>query len=420
MSRVPAGRAARAVRVASLLAKLAAGAAEPAAVRAERVVTALAELRGAALKLGQLFSLQGSDLLPPEMQFALAALRNGAAIAPFSQVEGVLRRELGRDWRARFASIDPEPLAAASIGQVHAATACDGRELALKVQYPGIARGIDADVDMAVLLLRTAGLVAPDRELGATLTRVKRELHREADYRREARNTLAYRSWLEADPTFEVPRVHADLSTRRVLASDRLRALPIEDLRSPEHPQALRDHLGTALFALALRELFELRRVQTDPNFANYLYLPRAQRIALVDFGSLLDLPLELAGAYRSLLCAAVEGEERDIAEAATRLGLLRGGENAAARAAWLELVHTAAEPLRAKGPYDFAGSDLGRRVRALTASAYRATDLPVPSGEILFVQRKLAGTYLLLQHIGARADARAVYERYVSSLART
>jgi predicted unusual protein kinase regulating ubiquinone biosynthesis (AarF/ABC1/UbiB family) len=399
------------VRIAKLLARLAASG-EPASVRAGRVVAALAELRGAALKLGQLFALQ-ADALPAELR-ALSALREGAAPAPFAQLEGVLRRELGRDWRASFAGVDREPLAAASIGQVHAATARDGRDLALKIQYPGIAHSIDGDVDLAVRLLRSSGLLDPEREVGATLARMKRELHREADYRREARSQVAQRAWLESEPDFEVPRVHLDLSTRRVLATDRLRALPIDDLRSPEHPQALRDRLGGALLALALRELFELRRVQTDPNFANYLYLPRAQRIGLVDFGSVLEVPRGLATAYRDLLRAAIGGEDADLAAAGAGLGLLRGAETLAARAAWLELARAAAEPLRARGAYDFAGSDLAQRVRALGAAAYRAPDLPVPSAEILLLQRKLAGTYLLLQHIGARVDGHSTWRRHV------
>ncbi|HXZ85642.1 MAG TPA: AarF/ABC1/UbiB kinase family protein [Myxococcota bacterium] len=402
---MPAGRAARSVRVAALAAKLAAGS-EPAALRAASLVALLGELRGAALKLGQLVSLQAGELFAPELRAAFDALREGAAPVPFSQVESTLRRELGGDWRALLASLDPEPLAAASLGQVHAARARDGRELALKVQYPGVARGIDGDVDLAVWLLRSSGLLAPGREIAATLARLKRELHRETDYRREARSALAYRAWLESDPDFEVPRVHLDLSTRRVLASDRLRALPIDDLRSPEHPQALRDRLGQALLGLALRELFELRRVQTDSNFANYLYLPGARRIGLIDFGSVLELPHELAAAYRALLRAAVDGDERDLGAAAAKLGLLRGDEALATRRAWLELARASAEPLRARGAWDFAGSDLPRRVRALAAAAYRAPDLPVPTAEVLLVQRKLAGTYLLLRHIGARARA--------------
>jgi len=408
-SRVPAGRTARALKVGALLADLAV---HRRTGREERIATALGELRGAALKLGQLVSLQGGDLLPRELALALSALRDGAAMAPFAQVQAVLRRELGPDWRERFQEIEPEPLAAASIGQVHAARARDGRELALKVQYPGVARSIRPDLDMAALLLRATGF-SGERELGPLMARLGRELSHEADYRREAANTSAYRAWLEADPDFEIPRVHADLSTRRVLATDRLRALPIEDLRSPEHPQPRRDRFGAALLALAFRELFGFHAVQTDPNFANYLYLPRAQRIALVDFGSLLRLPAALVLAYRALLRALVSGSDREVGDAAVHAGLLGGDEKPEAREHWLRFARTAAEPLRVSGAYDFAGSDLGRRVRALAGAAYREPVLPTPPAEILLVQRKLAGTFLLLQHIGARADARALYDRF-------
>src|SRR5262249_27062445 len=149
------------------------------------------------------------------------------------------------------------------------------------------------------------------------------------------------------------PAVHADLSTRRVLASDRVRGLPIDDLRSPEHAQALRDRLGGALLALALRELCEANRIQTDPDAANYLFLPESARIALLDFGSILRLGRETGPAYRALLVAAVEGSERELADVAARLGFLRGDEAPDARRAWLELARCAAEPLRAPGTYD-------------------------------------------------------------------
>jgi predicted unusual protein kinase regulating ubiquinone biosynthesis (AarF/ABC1/UbiB family) len=129
------------------------------AASAERLAARLARLRGAAMKLGQLLSIEGEDLLPPDFARALATLRSGASPMPLAQLHRVLGRELGAGWRKRFARFDEEPIAAASIGQVHRAVAADGRDLAIKVQYPGVARSVDSDVDNVAVLLRLLNLL---------------------------------------------------------------------------------------------------------------------------------------------------------------------------------------------------------------------------------------------------------------------
>jgi predicted unusual protein kinase regulating ubiquinone biosynthesis (AarF/ABC1/UbiB family) len=425
-ARVPAGRVERMGRLAALLANVAGETAldllrrlarpsgtpsGSAAASAQRLSDALSELRGAALKLGQMLSLQGRDLLAPELSQILGALQDCAHFMPAWQVQQVLRRELGRDWRARFREFDEEPLAAASIGQVHAAVARDGRDLALKVQYPGVGRSIDADVDNLVLLLRALRLLPPSLELEALAPELKRELHREADYRREADSTERYRRLVGDDPDVLVPRVHADLSTRRLLATDRVRARPIEDLRSPEHPQERRDRIGTKLLRLVFRELFAFRFIQTDPNFGNYLYEPKEERIALLDFGSTRRLSPGLCAAYRGLFEAATRRDRERLLSLSESMALLRGSEPRPAREAFARLCETFAEPLRAAGPYDFLASDLPRRMRDLTLAAYGHSALPRVPTPLLLVQRKLAGTYLLLQHLGARVAAAPLLE---------
>ena len=185
----------------------------------------------------------------------------------------------GRDWEGRFAEFDFEPIAAASIGQVHQAVASDGRQLALKIQYPGVAKSIDSDVDNLATALRLSNILPRDVDVSDLLVEVKRELHREVDYIREARNLQRYAELVERDREFAIPKVHTDLTTSNILAMDHLPGLPLEDVCGPEHPPELRDRTATALMGLVLRELFEFRFVQTDPNFANYLWLPDEGRI---------------------------------------------------------------------------------------------------------------------------------------------
>ncbi len=427
---MPDGRAERIARLAGLLAGIAgesalevlrratgsgdrSGSLLMTSANAIRLSETLADLRGAAMKLGQLLSLQGEGMLPPRLREALAQLQNQAHFMPEAQVRQVLGREFGRAWKSRFAEFDFEPLAAASIGQVHAATARDGRDLALKLQYPGIERSIDGDVDNLALVLRGLRLVPSGLDLDAVIPELKQELRREADYAREARSQERYRALVGEDPGVLVPRVHADLSTRSVLALDRVRGLPIEDLRSPEHPQSRRDEIGTKLLRLVFRELFEFRFVQTDPNFANYLFEPKQERVALLDFGAVRSFSAHFTGHYAELIAATIEKDAERVEERANALGLLRGDESPEARAAFARLCERVAEPLRFAGPYDFATSELAREVRELGIDAYTRRGLRAPTTELIFLHRKLAGTYLLLAHIGARVDCAEVFEEF-------
>jgi predicted unusual protein kinase regulating ubiquinone biosynthesis (AarF/ABC1/UbiB family) len=381
---------------------------------ARRMTETLADLRGAAMKLGQLLSLQGEDLLPPEFAEILASLRNQANFMPEEQVREVMAAEFGSDWGDRFAEFDFEPIAAASIGQVHAGVAPDGRDLAIKIQYPGVARSISGDVDNLGVLLRLARILPGDIEVKPLLKEIKRELRHEADYEREAASTERYRSLVADDPSVMVPRVHRDLSTRHVLSTDRVYARPIEDLRSPEHPQERRDRVGERLIRLVLRELFGFRFMQTDPNFANYLFDPEKERLALLDFGGVRRFTRPFTETYRKFIVGCVEENWEDGFEAARELGFLRGDETPGALETFARLTALLTEPLRHRGRYDFPESDLAGRAREVSLEAIAEYRLPHPPVETLFLHRKLGGSFLLLAHIGARVDCHALYEELV------
>ena len=259
--------------------------------RAQKLARRLSQMRGAAMKLGQLLSLEGDDLLPPEFAEALAVLRSAADVMPPTQVRRVLGRAYGKGWEARFREFDFEPIASASIGQVHEAVTSDGRRLALKVQYPGVARSIDSDIDNLASLLRMLRILPLEFDLSEIIAEAKQQLKQEADYRLEAGYLRRYAELIADDPSVSVPGVHDDFTTTRVLAMNRASGLPIEDLRGPEHPQSLRDDVGHRLQDILFRELFEFRFMQTDPNFANYLFDPGTGHIVLLDFGSVREFP---------------------------------------------------------------------------------------------------------------------------------
>jgi aarF domain-containing kinase len=378
--------------------------------RAQKLARRLSHMRGAAMKLGQLLSLEGDDLLPPEFAEALAVLRQTADAMPISQVRSVMGRAYGKGWEERFSEFDFEPLAAASIGQVHGAVTVDGREVALKIQYPGVARSIDSDVDNLAGLLRVTRILPVEIDISAIIDEAKRQLKQEADYLREAEHLVRYRALVADEPGIWVPGIHEDLTTKRVLAMDRAFALPIEELRSPDYPQSVRDEVGRRLQRIMFRELFEFRFVQTDPNFANYLYAPQSDELVLLDFGSARDFSEELIGKY-SRICRAMIDEDRDeIHRAAVDIGYLGGEEYGDRLAAFLDLILLAGEPLRHEGIYDFAESSLAGRAREKGFDlVFREGFLRAPPPETIFLHRKLAGTFLLCAHIRARVDTRSL-----------
>ena len=434
-SRVPSGRVERLARLGVMAGEFALGGIAEGARRvlasdasegsvflsgayAEKLADRLAHMRGAAMKLGQLLSLEGEDFLPPEFADALAILRDSADSMPATQVRRVLGREYGKGWQQRFREFDFEPIASASIGQVHRAVALDGRELALKIQYPGVARSIDSDIDNLASLLRLSQILPVELEIRGLVAEAKRQLREEADYLAEARNMRRFAKLLADDDALLVPAVHEDLSTRRVLAMDRSRALPIEELRSPDCKQDLRDAIGARLVDLMHRELFEFRFVQTDPNFANYLFEPDSGRLVLLDFGSVIDFPKDFVVRYARICRAMRQGDVQEAQRMAVEIGYLSGQEPPERAQALAELVVLVGEPLRSQGPYDFGASDLAARARSSGMDlAFRQGFLRAPPPETIFLHRKLGGTFLLCSRIRARVDAGGLVEPHLARI---
>ncbi|MGY6412163.1 MAG: ABC1 kinase family protein [Alkalilacustris sp.] len=382
---------------------------------AARLTDQLARMRGAAMKLGQLMSMDSGDLLPPEMAQAMARLRAEAHPMPPRQLKAVLGANWGPDWLRRFERFETTPIAAASIGQVHRARTRDGRDLAIKIQYPGVRRSIDSDVDNVAALIRLSGLMPPGADPGPLLAEAKAQLHEEADYLREGRCLARFGDLLAGAEGLRVPRLHADLTTADILAMDHVAGEPVEAL--VDAPQATRDLVATRLVELALRELFEFGLMQTDPNFANYRHDPASGAVVLLDFGATREIPAPLAGHYRDLLRAGLAGDRAGLEATAHAMGLIGPALPPALIEELMALAEIAFAPLRRPGPIDIAGLGITERLR--DAGLRIATDHGpgghLPPAEVLFIQRKLGGLYLLAHRLRARVDAHALVTRWLA-----
>ena len=368
----------------------------------------LSHLRGAAMKLGQMLSMDAGDLLPDELTTVLARLRDNAHHMPPQQLQRVLAKQWGSDWRKRFTRFEPRPIAAASIGQVHRALTRDGRLLAIKVQYPGVRESIDADVDNVATLLRVSRLLPHELDLAPLLGEVKRQLASEANYLREGAQMTRFGKLLADDPAFVVPQLDAEFTTDSVLAMTFVDGGPIEALVTM--PQEQRDLAATRLIQLVLAELFAFGVMQTDPNFANYRFQPDTGRIVLLDFGAVREVPASTSEAYRRLLQAGLDEDRPALIEAAVKAGFF--GRAAVERHSKEvgALVDIILGELHRPGPFDFGdrGFVEGLRQHGMVIAADKAA-WHVPPADILFAQRKISGTALLAARLKARVDVRSL-----------
>lgn len=375
-----------------------------------KITQQLAQMRGAAMKVGQLISMDAGDLLPPEMAAILARLRSDAHAMPPRQVQAVLTANWGGKWQQRFEPFSFTPIAAASIGQVHRAKTLDGRDLAIKIQYPGVRKSISSDVNNVATLLRLSGLLPSTLDIAPLLLEAKRQLREEADYQLEGAHLQRFAELLADAPDFVVPTLHADLTTTHVLAMSFVGGVPIESMT--EAPQAERDRIVRQLVSLLFRELFEFGLMQTDPNFANYRYDPQTGQLILLDFGATRAFAPAFGQAYRQLMAAAMAGERQAMKQAAMAIGYFDERALPKHQTAVLDMMQMALEPLRHAGDFDFGQTDMVHRLRQAGMALGLERDFwHIPPIDTLFLHRKLGGLYLLAARLKARVNVQQLVQ---------
>jgi predicted unusual protein kinase regulating ubiquinone biosynthesis (AarF/ABC1/UbiB family) len=371
---------------------------------AMRVADQLAKLRGAAMKLGQLVSMESGDLLPPALADILARLRSDARAMPKAQVTAMLDSNWGKGWERQFKTFAFTPMAAASIGQVHRAQTRDGRDLAIKIQYPGVRASIDSDVDNVAGLLRMSALMPKEMDIKPLLRDAKRQLHDEADYLKEGNYLARYGELLADAPEYLLPAFHADLTTHSVLAMDYVGGVAVESLVDASQDE--RDRVMTLLFTLLLRELLEFRLVQTDPNFANYRYDTATHQLILLDFGATRPYKASMSRDFKHLMQGAIAGDREVMAQACLAIGYFDDTNQDRHRQAVLDIGQQAFEPFSQVGVYDFGASDLPERIRATALALGMDREFwKIPPADAMLLQRKFGGLYLLAIRLKARVD---------------
>jgi predicted unusual protein kinase regulating ubiquinone biosynthesis (AarF/ABC1/UbiB family) len=426
--RLPTGRLARTARVGGLVTgqglrwagmrtanrvrspeKAAAARDERTAATVRELVEQLSRMRGAAMKIGQLFSMIDLDGLPEaqrdELQAKLATLRDDIPPVPFAQLEKLMRKELGQPIERVFASFDERAFAAASIGQVHRATTLEGDEVVVKVQYPGIAEAVESDLRNATLLLPLIRRLAPGLDVRPLFTELRDRIGEELDYELEAQHQRRVERLFRGHPYITVPRVRTDLSTRRVLVSGYVEGERFEAVRALD--QAQRDRYGEIVFRFYFGLLYRHRIALGDPHPGNYLLCPDG-RVAFLDYGLVRDLSRARIEAERAIALAVREDDPAGLAQALAAGGYVRDADGEVA----LQMIRPAVRwyaipgvrPLEQRRERDPEGE------AAFREQAGRFTLPP----ETMLIRRMHVLVAIVLSRLRARADWGAIAAEYL------
>ncbi|PTB62810.1 putative molecular chaperone [Trichoderma citrinoviride] len=382
----------------------------------ERLVAKLSRMRGAALKLGQMMSFQDSKMLPAPIQEVLQRVQDRADYMPAWQRDRVLASNLGSDWRDLFSEFEEKPIAAASIGQVHKAVLkSNGKRVAVKIQFPGVADSINSDLDNLGILLTATKLLPKGLYLNKTIDNARLELGWECDYVREAECAKRFKELLRGEEdVFEAPDVYPEASGKQVLTMDFLDGVGVTRVKS--FTQEQRDWIGTQILRLCLREITEFKFMQTDPNWTNFLYNAKTNKLELLDFGASREYPEEFISQYVQLLEAASRSDRDGVKKFSEGLGYLTGHESRTMLDAHVQSVLTLAEPFLASAPevYDFKDQTITERVKALIPVMLHERLAPPPE-ETYSLHRKLSGAFLLCARLESKVRCRELFANSVA-----
>src|ERR1700722_5459395 len=374
---------------------------------AEDVAGTLGAMKGVMMKIGQMASYV-DDGLSPAVRRSLARLQDSVPPMGPDLAAMVVAQELGAPPERAFARWDPQPIAAASIGQVHRALTLDGQAVAVKVQYPGIAEMMAADLRNVALLRRILRITAPAQDVDALLTELRDRVLEELDYRREAASQQRFAAYYRDHPTIHVPRVISQLSTRRVLTTELSDGARFAELAS--WPQRERDLAAETIYRFVFRSLYEVRAFNGDPHPGNYLF-QRGGKVTFLDFGLVRRFTLaELRPLMAMARTICVEHDPEAFRRSLENAGFLRPGAPLSTEAI-VDHLAVFYDTIREPGPLtitsDYASSVV-HRFFDLRSPVAHYISVPQP---YVILQRINLGLFAVLGELSATADWRSISE---------
>jgi predicted unusual protein kinase regulating ubiquinone biosynthesis (AarF/ABC1/UbiB family) len=374
---------------------------------AQDVADTLGTMKGVLMKIGQLASYVDDGIAPPARKI-LGRLQDSVPPMSPELAAGVIAAELGGPPEQVFAEWDPRPIAAASIGQVHRAITRDGRAVAVKVQYPGIAETIAADLNNVALIRSLLKMAVPSQDVGSLIDELRERIGEELDYVREADNQRRFAAYFEGHPTATVPKVVDELSTARVLTSELAAGARFAEMLS--WPQAEQDLAAETIYRFTFRSLYELRAFNGDPHPGNYLFEPGG-RVTFLDFGLVKHFTVDELDPLENMIQAlCVQQDDEAFRRAMEAAGFLDAGAPIPTSEVvrHMELFY---ETIRDRGPRTMTSeysSAVARRY--VDFSSPLAAYAKIPRSYVI-VQRINLGLFAILGEMRATGNWRAISE---------
>jgi predicted unusual protein kinase regulating ubiquinone biosynthesis (AarF/ABC1/UbiB family) len=367
----------------------------------ELIAKTLGDLKGAVMKVGQMASI-ARDILPREIAEALGTLQREAPPMPFEVIAEQVEQELGTSPHRLFRRFDRVPFAAASIGQVHRAQTDDGREVVVKVQYPGVDEAVDSDLAHLRLAFRASGLIKVKKQaLDALIAELRTRLHEELDYCNEADNVRFFTDYYREHPSVVIPKVVGERSSQRVLTLTYEPGEHIDEVG--DFPQDVRDGLGATMFRVMADQIFNLKVIHADPNPANFAYR-RDGRIVFYDFGCVKRLDPDVVAAYRHTIKSGLVEDYAGVEDGLVRLGA-RNLDGPPVPFDYYKMWRDIfARPFVGDEPFDYGAAtmhhDALKHVPGFLAKHVASFS---PPAELVFLDRIVVGHYGTMRRLRAR-----------------
>lgn len=398
--------------------------------QAQNFSTELGELKGSLMKAGQMLSMYGEHFLPPEANQFLKSLQSESPPLKWEPIHKTLINELGTE-KLALLEIDQKALASASMGQVHRAKIkATGEEIVLKVQYPDVDKAIDSDLKAIKTFLNLLKLLPRDFDPAPLFEEVRGMLHQETDYTLEAENTEKFRSLLEGDERYIVPKVYREFSNGKILALSFEKGLRADDPLVQNLSQDKRNQLALNFLDLFFKEIYIWKRVQTDPHVGNYQIRinPFGQdQLILFDFGATRFYADDFLTHYHKMVRGVLFQDREEFLEASKALKFIMDSDDEEVVRLFEEFCLETVEPfiehtdprnvqglVLSDGTYDWKNTDLPKRITSKVMKVIKKNSLRSPPKEILFLDRKTGGVFIFLSVLRARIRGRDLLLNYV------
>jgi predicted unusual protein kinase regulating ubiquinone biosynthesis (AarF/ABC1/UbiB family) len=396
----------------------------------------LGKLKGSLMKAGQMLSVYGEHFLPPEANAILKALQSDSPPLEWNEIRKVLVRQLGKE-RMALLEIDEEAFAAASLGQVHRAKIKEtGQEIVLKVQYPGVDEAIDGDLKALRRILSISEWLPNLPGTDDLFAEVRSMLKRELDYELERETLTVFHELLKNDPRYILPRPIEEFSAKRVIAMTFEPGIAVDSEEVAALSQERRNALATNAMELYLKELYVFHKMQTDPHFGNYRVRLGTSRkaqldpgrkaaldpsgkaqldqLVLYDYGAVREISPDFLLRYKHMVAGLFHHDRVEFEKGARSMGILHEEDPLELKDMFYELCAALVEPFALDGPYDWKGSDLPKRVSALSWQIVKKFPLRAPPREVVFLDRKMIGIFTFMAVLGAKISARDLMKPYM------